>query len=203
MDVLVQEGVQSVTARRVAEALGASTAPVYRNFASMEALLGALRQRGIEVVLDYCRRPWSQDSFLSMGLGFIHFAVENPQLFRTLYLEPAGTDCPEREILGALSQDLDRHPFLGTLPQAQKDELLFQASIYSLGIAATVVSGRWEQPDLTTVEGWLRSVGGLLIRAALLSAGQPIPQEMEQRFGQFAVPWRHPERRTSKDGYHE
>lgn len=200
LEVLAAAGLQAVTARRVADALGSSTAPVYSNFASMEDLLAAVRRRAAEVIVAYCRRPWCQDSFLSMGLGFVHFARDYPQLFRALYLEPAERTCGETEVLAELVQDLDRHPHLAALPQDHKDELIFQASIYTLGIATTVVTGRWEDPDLPTVERWLRSVGGLLVRAALTSAGQPIPAELEQNLGRFVVPWRHPHRPATGDG---
>ena len=50
MEILEAEGAAAVTARRVADALGASTAPVYSNYASMEELLArtrALREEGL------------------------------------------------------------------------------------------------------------------------------------------------------------
>lgn len=200
--VLDAEGTKAVTARRVAATLGASTAPVYSNFASMETLLEAVRRLIVDLILDYCRRPWSPDGFLSMGLGFIHFASDRPQLFRALYLEPATTGLVEHEVLPELAEDLDRHPLLGALPQDYKDELLFQASIYTLGIATTVVTGRWEDPDLESIEGWLASVGGLLARAALAEAGLPIPAELDRNMGKFVVPWRRAGCSTRKDDRH-
>jgi len=190
--VLEAEGLAAVTARRVADALGASTAPVYSNYASMEELLAAVRDVALATILDYCRRPWSDDTFLNMGLGFVRFTVDHPQLFRAVYLDgPWGRD-GDAQVLAALSADLDRHPFLGQLPPDHKHELLFQASIYTLGIATTVATGVWPDPDLTVVESWLRSVGGLLARAALQSAGLPWPAEMDRNLGEFVVPWRHP-----------
>jgi len=197
--VLEQGGTQAVTARRVAKVLHASTAPVYSNFESMEELLAEVRRMGIAMILDYCRRAWSEDSFLSMGIGFVRFASEHPQLFRSLYLEPMTTGCDDTDALQELLQDLDHHPHLAGLPQDHKEELFFQASLYTLGIATTVVTGRWEDPDLESIEGWLSSVGGLLVRAALTSAGLPIPADLEQNLGQFVVPWRHPDCVTRKD----
>jgi AcrR family transcriptional regulator len=200
LEVLAAAGPQAVTARRVADALGSSTAPVYSNFASMEDLLAAVRRQAAAVILTYCRRPWCPDSFLSMGLGFVHFARDYPQLFRALYLEPLDAARAETTVLDELVLDLDRHRYLGALPQDHKDELLFQASVYTLGIATTVVTGRWEDPDLPMIEGWLRSVGGLLVRAAMTSAGLAVPPELEQDLGRFVVPWRHPHSPLNRDG---
>ncbi len=191
LELLAAGGPQAVTARRVAEVLGCSTAPVYSNFPSMEALLVAVRRRIVALILVYCRRSWSPDSFLNMGIGFIHFAREYPQLFRALYLEPGNMAGDSRDALDELREDLKRHPFLGALPAEQTEELLFQASIYTLGIATTFVTGRWEFPDMRVVEAWLRSVGGLLVREAMTAAGLPIPCELEQNLGRFVVPWRH------------
>jgi hypothetical protein len=53
------------------------------------------------------------------------------------------------------------------------------------------------------VEAWLRSVGGLLSRAALESAGRPMPPEMERNLGEFVVPWRHPGCPGRKDENHD
>lgn len=186
-------GLGALTARRVALAIGSSTAPVYSSFRSMEELAEEVHRLIVELILDYCRRSWTRDAFLSMGLGFVHFADDHPQLFRALYLEQPGVGYDaEHDVLAELVRDLDGHPFIGGLPQDHKDELLFQAGIYALGIATTVVTERWQEPDFASIESWLNSIGGLLIRAAMNSAGRPVPQEVEHRFGKFTVPWRKP-----------
>ncbi len=204
MGVLEAEGIQSVTARRVADAMGASTAPVYSNYASMEELLAVVLGRATNRIVAYCRRPWTDDLFLNMGLGFVHFAIDHPQLFRALYLDAGAKHAEgDEHLFQALRQDLDRHPGLGSLPSDHKDELLFQTSVYTLGIATTVVTGLWEDPDLDAVEAWLKSVGSALTRAALESAGLPMPSEMEHKLGTFIVPWRHPECPARKDENHD
>ena len=201
--VMNERGCRAVTARRVAEALRSSTAPVYSNYASMEQLLAEVRRLVAEQVLDYCRRPWATDSFLSMGLGFVRFAKDHPRLFRAAYLEPLTAGWIEHDIRPDLVRDLDMHPFLGTLSEQHKDELLLQASVYTFGIATMVATGRWADPDLRDAEGWLRSLGGLLVRAVLTKAGRPIPAELEQRLGKFVVPWRHDGAASPKDAQHE
>lgn len=190
MSVLEADGLASVTARRVADALGASTAPVYSNYANMDELLDAVCSVASDMIVEYTRRPWTEDSFLSMGVGFVHFAIDHPQLFRAMYLDSARSVPSEPKIVAALLDDLGRHPMLGGLPDDHLNELLFQASVYTLGIATTLVTGVWPDPDLAAVESWLCSIGDLLSRAAFESAGMEIPEEMKQRMGEFVVPWR-------------
>jgi AcrR family transcriptional regulator len=201
--VLEADGLAAVTARRVADALGASTAPVYSNFASMDDLIAAVMRRASRQIVAFCRRPWTEDPFLSMGVGFVHFAHEHPQLFRALYLDSAGGASTEDLVFAALLADLAAHPVLGRLPADHREELLFQASIYTMGIATSLVTRAWPDPDLDLAESWLRSVGGLLVRAALESAGQPLPPEMARSVGEFVVPWRPPGCPATKDGPHD
>jgi len=193
LTVLETDGMAAVTARRVADAMGASTAPVYSNFDNMEELIDAvIKGEGITMMLDYCRRPWTDDLFLSMGVGFIHFTLEHPNMVRAMYLDP-GARCPgENVAVEHLLGDLQRHPLLKDLPRDHMEELLFQTSIYSLGLAATIVAGLWPDPDLKAIESWLKNVGGVLIRAALESAGIDAAEEMKQQYGEFVAPFRHP-----------
>jgi len=190
LSVLEAEGAQAVTARRVADALGASTAPVYSNYANMDDLMDAVRSRVGDMILDYCRRPWSDDSFLSMGLGFMKFCIAHPRLFRAIYCDGTSRRCTNAHVDKTLLGDLDQHPILKDLPQDHREELLFQTSVYTLGIATTVVSGIWPDPDPDVLESWLRSVGGLLVRAAMESAGLPLTADLDNSLGTFVVPWR-------------
>ncbi|MBD3222358.1 TetR family transcriptional regulator [bacterium] len=192
MTVLETEGVAAVTARRVADTMGASTAPVYSNFANMEDVLREVLARVAEQVLEYCRRPWTDDPFLNMGVGFVRFAVDRPELFRAMYLDSTLGHAAEYGAYQHLLDDLARHERFGALPDDHRQELLFQASVYTLGIATTVVTGMWPEPDLELVESWLRSVGSLLVAAAFESAGVELPEDFKHQAGEFVVPWRHP-----------
>ena len=201
--VIDQEGLGAMSARRVAEAMKASTAPVYSNFASMEELFGDVMRRASEMIIATCRRPWTEDVFLDMGVGFVHFAHDHPQLFRALYLDSSWGRRNEDLIFAARLDDLAAHPVLGQLPPDHREELLFQASVYTLGLATSLVTEVWPDPDLDLAESWLRSVGGLLARAALESAGLPMPPEMARSLGEFVVPWRQPRCPGRKEGSHD
>jgi AcrR family transcriptional regulator len=188
--VIDRDGFDAMTARRVGAELGASTAPVYSNFASMEELaIGAL-ERGCALLLGYFRRNWTDESFLNMGIGYLHFAREHPHLFKALYFERHGDFDADARLVPALLTDLDEHPWLGGLPQPIKEELLFQAGIYSHGLATLICTGQWRDPDLDEAVLWLHSVGGLLVRAAFEAAGWPPCADLELRFGEFTIPWR-------------
>ncbi len=188
--VIARDGFDTVTARRVGEELGASTAPVYSNFGSMEVLTRGALELASDQLLAYFRRPWTDEPFLNMGLGYLHFAHEHPNLFKALYFERHGDFDIEARLVPALLADLDAHPWLGDLPRPIKEELLFQASVYSHGLATLICTGQWRNPDLTQATTWLHSVGGLLVRAAVEAAGWPPCPDLDLRFGEFTIPWR-------------
>lgn len=192
LEAVERHGLVGLTARRVGERLGASTAPVYSNFASMDQLTAAVLEAACARLLACCRRAWTDDAFLNMGVGYLHFAAAEPALFTALYLAPHADFVVEERVVPQLLADLDDHPYLGSLPPAIKEELLFQAGIYSHGLATLICTGQWREPDLELAVGWLRSVGGLLVRAAFEAAGQEPCADVELRFGAFTIPWRTP-----------
>ncbi len=100
----------------------------------------------------------------------------------------------------ALLADLDAHPWLGALPRPIKEELLFQAGIYSHGLATLICTGQWRNPDLAQATVWLHNVGGLLVRAAVEAAGWESCPDLEVRFGEFTIPWRNRPDQNRGDG---
>ena len=80
-----------------------------------------------------------------------------------------------------------------------KTRLALAAAGAVLVAVLAVVTGLWPEPDLAALETWLRSVGGLLVRAAMESAGLEMPEDMQRHMGEFVVPWRHPGCATTED----
>ena len=86
VSVVRRGGLESLTARTVAEQLGCSTQPVMYNFATIDELKRAayaqVDQLHTAYLMDVSPR---QDPILSIGLNYVRFAVEEPQLFRFLF----------------------------------------------------------------------------------------------------------------------
>lgn len=80
------EGAEAVNARTVSQKLGCSTQPVMYHFGKIEDLKRAVYQKLDRFHTEYllCPRP-GEDAMLSIGLNYIRFAVEEPNLFRFLF----------------------------------------------------------------------------------------------------------------------
>ncbi len=84
-EVARTEGIEAVSARRVARELDCSTQPVYRAFASMDELREAVMEQTLALAKTYLLTE-VEPPFLQFGLGSLRFAEEEPQLFKALSL---------------------------------------------------------------------------------------------------------------------
>lgn len=81
-----QGGVQSINARNVARQLGCSTQPIMYQFVTMEELKQAAYDQVDRLHTDFLLNvPPGTDPLLGIGLNYIRFAKEEPQLFRFLF----------------------------------------------------------------------------------------------------------------------
>ncbi len=86
-EVTRAEGAENVNARTVAKKLGCSTQPVMYHFATIEELKRAAYEKTGDYHTEYLMNvPETQeDVMLGIGINYIRFAVEEPNLFRFLF----------------------------------------------------------------------------------------------------------------------
>ena len=86
VEVARQSGHENINARTVSEQLHCSTQPVMYHFSTIDAM-----KRAAYAQVDHLHSenlmtiPPGQDPILGIGLNYIRFAVEEPQLFRFLF----------------------------------------------------------------------------------------------------------------------
>ena len=86
VEVTRQNGFENINARTVSGQLHCSTQPVMYHFATIDALkLAAFKQVDQMHSAYMMNIPPQQDPILGIGLNYIRFAVEEPQLFRFLF----------------------------------------------------------------------------------------------------------------------
>ena len=103
---LVREGSPSaLSARAVAKRLNCSTQPIFSNFPNMEALTKAVLDRAYAIYAERIFRDMQAGrypAYKASGMAYILFAVEEPELFRMIYMrdrsgELQNDDTPEAE----------------------------------------------------------------------------------------------------------
>ena len=86
IEIAKQSGYESINARTVSEQLHCSTQPVMYHFSTIDSLKRAVYKRVDQLHSEYMMNtPPGQDPILGIGLNYIRFAVDEPQLFRFLF----------------------------------------------------------------------------------------------------------------------
>ncbi|WP_125607044.1 TetR/AcrR family transcriptional regulator [Lapidilactobacillus bayanensis] len=88
VNLAMRDGFQNFTARKIADELNCSTQPLYLEFECMDDL----KQQSIIKIQSYLlKQVFSQhyhdDPLIDLDLAYIHFACEQPMLYRTLWIE--------------------------------------------------------------------------------------------------------------------
>ncbi len=87
LKTIQESGAENVNARTVSETLGCSTQPVMYCFKTIEDMKRAVHEKLDCIHSEYLMHvdPSQEDMMLGIGLNYIRFAVEEPNLFRFLF----------------------------------------------------------------------------------------------------------------------
>lgn len=89
--VVRANGIGGLTAKAIADELGTSTQPVFTGFGSMEAVRWEVYEAAVRLYYKYAAEGLNgKIPFFGFGMQYIRFAREEPQLYRLLFLTPAG-----------------------------------------------------------------------------------------------------------------
>ncbi len=89
VELVRERGAEALTTRSLAARLNCSTQPIFSNFPNMDALnaavFGKVYERYAESLLASLRSE-KYPSYKASGMAYIKFAVEEPRLFRLLFM---------------------------------------------------------------------------------------------------------------------
>lgn len=134
------EGLSAITARKIANQLGCSVAPIYVNFKSIDELVDDVVKKVFTLTHHYTSQAKGTTPFEKIGYASFRFAKEHPTLFRELALTPnrfmSSYDQVEQSLLSSFDQD----PQLNQLSMTTKKKLLLQMRIFQLGLSAMIAN---------------------------------------------------------------
>ena len=136
-------GMETLTARAIAQELQSSTMPIYTCVNSMREVEESIVVRAWDVLQEYQARTWTGDAFIDMGLGYVLFSKEEKYLFKCIHNEnytEINTQYSERNMAISLKQ-LETHPFFKDLPTETAEKVLFHGFLFSHGFASLLNSG--------------------------------------------------------------
>jgi AcrR family transcriptional regulator len=81
------KGISGVNARAIAKELNCSVQPIFRNFATMDELKMELVKKILDTYHAYIKIDETKEKpYMQMGMGYIHFAKEEPELYKILFM---------------------------------------------------------------------------------------------------------------------
>ena len=151
-----RQGVEGLTLRSVAQALGVSRTAMYRHFVDKSALLAAVAREGFRTLrleLLAARAQLREDP-AAMGVAYVRFATTNPSYYRVMFgglVERCAKDAElEAEASGAfevLVEALVAQQQAGRLRQDEPRQLARFIWAILHGIARLAIDGQLQGPD--------------------------------------------------------
>ena len=122
-EVAREAGGENINARTVAKKLNCSTQPVMYHFATIEEL-----KKAVYAKLDWYHTEYlmkideiQKGAMLGIGINYIRFAVEEPNLFRFLFQSGFAVDA---SIIANNSLEYDEEPIKSHLERAYRGAIL-------------------------------------------------------------------------------
>lgn len=141
-----QSSIESVTARELGKQLGSSARPIFTVFQNMEEIKAALLLEAKGIYGKYVEEGLSrQPKFKGVGLSYIRFAIEHPELFRLLFMRSNQESANADTILPVIEDNYDRilqsvqEPY-GLDPDTA-DRIYRHLWTYTHGIATMLATG--------------------------------------------------------------
>ena len=169
VEVAKQSGYENINARTVSKQLHCSTQPVMYHFTTIDSLKRAAYEQTDQLHSDYLMNiPQEQDPVLGIGLNYIRFAVEEPQLFRFLFQSGYAKENSLLEITDSeeLAPVLDAMQEGAGLSMEKTKQVFLTVAMFAHGYASIIANNNLEYDEKLIAEHLERAWNGALLEAA-------------------------------------
>ena len=146
LSIAADRGLKALTSRALGAELGSSARPIFTVFSSMEEVLTEVRSAALDKFNNYAKKAEGYTPiFKQIGLQMILFAVEQPKLYRLLFMSEKPESRTFEDVyanlgdMATLCVDVICEEY-----QLSRDDamLLFKNTwIYTYGVGALIASG--------------------------------------------------------------
>jgi AcrR family transcriptional regulator len=141
--IACRDGMDGITARKIATEIGGSVAPVYVNFGDLDAVRDAVLDKIVQVSHKILEETDSGRPFRDIGLASIRFALRYPVLSRDLTLRPNRYLEKYRSRMDeSLAGRMDNDPALAQLSNGERRDLLFRMQVFQTGLTVMTSTGQ-------------------------------------------------------------
>ena len=140
-EIVQEKGIQILTARKVAERLKSSTAPVYSCFKSMDELKELVIRNAKNLLFQYMKKSYTDSVFLNMETGIVLFARDHNELYRTIFKEGDVFKYIVDEFLNSMRKQIVNDSRFKTMSAEDRSNLLTKILIFTHGLSVLICEG--------------------------------------------------------------
>lgn len=172
-DLVRECGIESVSARTVAERLKCSTQPVLYSFKTVEEIKRAVYLKADEFHTEYLMNVRDENVLLGIGLNYIRFAINEPNLFRFLFQSGYAGQNSLLEMIDA--EEL--LPVLSAMRQAmgvsmeKTKEIFITIALFAHGYASIIANNSLEYDEKLISAHLERAYKGAVLAAQTETGG--------------------------------
>jgi len=171
-ELAVEGGINIISARKIADKLKSSTAPVYSTFESMDLLKTEVFKRAQKLMLDYATKPYTGSIFLNMGTGYALFARDYQKLYRSIFLDNEISEDMLQNFMNQLTGEMKKDDMLQHLPEAEQLSVMDRMAIFTHGYAAFICAGYYKDVSRQDIIKAMYDMGRDVIGHALYRHGK-------------------------------
>lgn len=147
--------------RALARRAGVSTAAPYRHFADREALESALAVHGLRELMSELttgqQAPLSAAEVVELAVGYVHFALRRPALFRLMFGQACDDQDDERVRAAGALHDYLEAVMAEVFPQSDPVSLATAGWSLAHGLAFLHLDGKLPNTDQAAIDERVRS----------------------------------------------
>ena len=168
VEVARLSGFENINARTVSARLHCSTQPVIYHFSTIENLKKVAYRRADQLHTEYLMNTLpGQNPILGIGLNYVRFAVEEPQLFRFLFQ----SGYAEENSLLEMIDSTELLPVLSAMQEGaglsrkQTREVFITVALFAHGYASIIANNHLEFDEGLIAEHLERAWNGAVLAA--------------------------------------
>lgn len=153
-----RDGPAALNARSLARELGCSTQPIFRLFSGMDELRSAVISQASDTFYAtmYARMDQAENPYLEMGLHYLTFAQEEPQLFKLIFMRDRMTDGCYAEEQAAYDALYVRISQTLGIPRQEAQDFYVRTWLYAHGLAVCMATQYIPRMSRESMEASLR-----------------------------------------------
>ena len=146
-----KDGIDAINARSVASEIGCSTQPIFRVFENMDQLKEKVQERAVQFFSEYIEKCRTKipSAYKALGMAYLLFAMEEPQLFHIVFLSRNGKQ--PRNLFACRKEVIDCLVEKSGFNQQQAEQIHLHMWVYTYGLGAMLATEqlRYTQEELS------------------------------------------------------